>query len=258
MNLEERIKYLRAKGLSKKLSARWHKKWWGVLLLAILASLLLVSLSFIFLIIHLISNPVEMALVRKSLKSSDEVKSVYSDYNPANIKIVEGTNSYFLGAENPVLTIVVFSDFSCPICKESLPIISSLAIKYGEQVKIIVRDFPVISEESENLALVARCAGEQDKYWPMFYKLFDWQDELYNLGIGALVEEVGIVETDEFYNCIDEKKYISNIAKDKSDGVFLQIAGTPTWFINGVKVGEGAIPFSFWSEFLDKALKNKE
>ncbi|MDD3711539.1 MAG: thioredoxin domain-containing protein, partial [Patescibacteria group bacterium] len=149
------------------------------------------------------------------------------------------------------------SDFSCPYCKQSSETITALAVKYGQKLKIIVRDFPILSDDSINLAMVARCAGEQDKYWPMYYKLFELQKDYKELGIGNIIQSVGISDIDKFYNCLDNKKYLNDILKDASDAQFLKIGGTPAWFLNGSKVGEGAIPLATWVSFLDENLKDK-
>jgi predicted DsbA family dithiol-disulfide isomerase len=255
MSIDDRIEYLRRKGANKRVSSRWYKKWWGILLALALAGVLVYIVSFLFLILRLLNSPEEMNRVMQSswVNKETEIKSE-EEYFSGHRKLVEGIDNNFLGDEAAEIVITVFSDFTCPYCKESANTIASLAIKYGADIKIIMRDYPILSDDSLSLALVARCAGEQDKYWPMYYKLFENQAVYRDLGIGAIVNEVGITDASSFYNCLDSQKYLNNVIKDASDAQFLKVAGTPAWFVNGVKVGEGAIPFSVWSELLDEVL----
>lgn len=257
MNIEERIEYLRRKGEAKKASSHWYKKWWGILLLLLLSAILVYGLSFSFLIFRLIKNPLELKTFLNSRGNNTE-STTETDNSEANTKLIEGLGTNFLGAQTATFTLVVFSDFSCPYCKEASKTIAALAVKYNNSLKIIVRDYPILSEDSVDLAMVARCAGDQDKYWPMYYKLFELQKTFKDVGIASIIQTIGITDTEKFYNCIDEKKYLNDISKDASDGQFLKITGTPTWFLNGVKVGEGNIPLSVWTDFFDKFLKENK
>lgn len=255
MNLDEKIEYLRNKGLQKRAKHRWYKKWWGILLLIIISIIITYSLSFLFLIFHFVKNPDKI----NSLFNSQELQSpdINSGVNSQNIKIIEGNNNYFLGSATPKFTIVVFSDFTCPYCQQSSQIIANLAIKYGNDVKIIIRDYPIISDESLDLAISARCAGEQGKYWPMYYKMFEMQGQFLVSGINSIAQLVGVNDIDKFSNCVLEQKYLNDVLKDASDAEFLKTTGTPAWFVNGVKVSEGVVPFETWTKFLDEALKEK-
>ncbi len=258
MNIEDRIKYLREKGATKKALSRWYKKWWGILLILFFSAVLIYGLSFAFLMIRLMNNPDELGPVMNSMTLNKEgEKGFNTESSLANISLVEGQNSNFIGASEPLFTIVVFSDFSCPYSKESSDTITNLAVRYGQKLKIIVRDFPILSDDSVNLAMVARCAGEQDKYWPMYYKLFELQKDYKSLGIGNIIQSVGVSDVNKFYDCVDNQKYLNDILKDASDAQFLKIGGTPSWFLNGAKVSEGAIPLATWVGFLEANLKDK-
>jgi protein-disulfide isomerase len=257
MNIDERIEYLRKKGMAKRALSRWYKKWWGVLLIIVISLLLIYALSFAFLMIRLMNNPDELGSVMSSRITQQNQKNQKAQENYlANIRLVEGLNSNFLGPQEADFTIVVFSDFTCPYCKEASDTITKLAVKYGSKLKIIIRDFPILSDDSVDLAMVARCAGEQDKYWPMYYKLFEFQKDYKSLGIASIAQSANITDLDKFYNCIDQEKYLNDILKDASDAQFLKINGTPAWFLNGSKVGEGAIPFSTWDAFLTENIKD--
>lgn len=105
-----------------------------------------------------------------------------------------------------------------------------------------MRDYPALRQESVNLALAAHCAGEQNRFWQMHDKLFEKQDELLNLGINNInpyLKNLALelsLNTANFNQCLDEKKYLYRLNDDFADAEFLGVEGTPTWFINRYKI----------------------
>ena len=219
-----------------------HKKWFRVLAVIFL----LIFLSLIIALIFYFVNAV------KNYKNSD-----FKFDNPANVisgaeqeKIIG--DGYWIGSSNPKITIVEFGDFACLMCKNSFSKIRELGIKYKDDVKIVFRDFPVISENSMNLAISARCAGEQGFFWVMHDKLFINQGKSSTIEIKEMAEQIGL-DIDRFNNCFDNKKYISAINKDLEMARELNIKGTPTWFINGNKVS-GDIPYDIFLNIIEEML----
>ncbi|HOZ53284.1 MAG TPA: thioredoxin domain-containing protein [bacterium] len=255
MSLDNRIEYLIKKGDAKRARSRWYKKWWVIILLLIASAILIYVVSLIFLVGRLAKNPADLGnfLNSRSLLSLGE--NIASTSEQVNIKIIEGESNYFIGGSEAIFTVVVFSDFNCPYCQKSSDTVTKLAVKYGNKIKIIVRDYPVIGENSLELAMAARCAGEQDKYWPMYYKLFELQGQFTTSDLTSIAQAISVNDLNKFSQCLHDEKYKTNIIKDASDAQFLKIEGTPAWFINGEKAGEGNIPFEAWTSFLDNYLQ---
>jgi len=256
MKLEERIEYLQMKKRHRKVLRPWYKKWWGVSLLTLLGLILIFVTSFALLIIRLIKNPLEMATFLNPDYISQMTANIEPDEN--RIRLVEGPATYYLGSETPLATIVVFSDFTCPHCKTSANTIFELASKYEDSVKIIIRDFPVLTEGSLELALAARCAGEQGKYFTMYYQLFNKQGAFSNSDLSSLANSAGVKDLDKFSQCLSSEKYKNDVVKDFSDAQYLKVTGTPSWFIDGYSAGEGAVPVEAWSAFIEEKIKEKQ
>ncbi len=223
---------------------RWYKKKWGILFIALFTIALIFLIAFVFLVLNVIKKSNQGQLVPNPTSGGTEIS-----------KIITGPGDNFsIGATNPKITIVEFSDFSCPYCKNSFPVIRELSRKYKKNVKIIFRDYPIITEQSGDLAMAGRCAGEQGLFWPMHDKLFINQGVAERKEIINLAMQVG-TDVERFTKCFDSKKYLSKIQKDFSDGQELGITGTPTWFINGHKV-KGSLPLSAFEEIINKTIKN--
>jgi hypothetical protein len=71
------------------------------------------------------------------------------------------------GPKEAPVTIVEFSDFQCPFCKNVLPSVAQAMDRYPGKIKWVFRDFPIVSIHPTALKAheAARCAGEQGKFW---------------------------------------------------------------------------------------------
>lgn len=250
MSLSERLKYAEMKARHRKVLLPWYKKFWGKLTIIILAFILLIiALSTIY-----IYREVKRILAEESGLSLEKQQQTY-------LNLIKGAGGYSFGAVNPKITLIEFTDFACPYCKQAAPEIRSLVEEYRDDVRLVIRDFP-IHENSIDLALAMRCAGEQGKYWEGYDLMFQEQDllgdtgELLKVNLMAWAEILGL-NLERFETCFDERRYVSLIRRDYEDGIALEIRGTPTWFVNNYPI-TGYYPIEKFRELFDGALKELE
>ncbi len=155
-----------------------------------------------------------------------------------------------LGSNNPKVTIVEFSDFECPFCRQSFPTIRSLVSEFGDTVQYIYRDFPLesIHPNARAAAVAGYCAQKQDKFWQMHDKLFQNQDNLSELDILNYANQVGL-NISQFSTCIKSDEAQNEVSQDLVDGANAGALGTPTWFINGNRFA-GVIPEDVFREII--------
>ena len=243
MNLEERTKYLELKAQYGKKLSPWYKKWWGILILVILGLILILGTAAGLYIYNQVQEINSNNTYNQQVNSSQALQQAI---NP-------GTN-YYLGTNNAVLTIVEFSDFACPYCEQAYPVLKKINARYPGKVKIVFRDLP-LHENSVDLAMAARCAGEQGKFWEMHDQLFANQSSLKGTGdelksvVYGLAGTLGL-NAANFDSCYTNKKYLTNISKDFTDANTLKLKGTPSWFLNG-KLISGYIPETEFLTLLD-------
>jgi protein-disulfide isomerase len=110
-----------------------------------------------------------------------------------------------LGKAGAATSLIMYGDLQCPICKEYieeiLPEIIATDVKKGE-VKLVYRDFIIISEESIPAGEAAIAAGEQGKGWTFIELFYRNQGE----------ERSGYV-TEEFLESIGKAASIPDIAR---------------------------------------------
>lgn len=146
---------------------------------------------------------------------------------------VSADDDPWTGTAHAPITIIEFSDFECPYCKSSLPILNELLTTYPGQLKLVYRDFPGPNHhQALPAAEAAQCAAEQNQFWKYHDALFNTQDPGTLWNFSALAKEVGL-NPSLFDTCMKEHRYRQEVLKDLQDGLSLHVTSTPTFFING-------------------------
>lgn len=97
-----------------------------------------------------------------------------------------------LGDEDAKVTVIEFSDFQCPFCKQlfetSLTEIKKEYIDTGK-VKFYYRQYPIpgLHPNAMKASIASECANDQEKFWEMHDKLFTAQNDWANLDSAGAV-----------------------------------------------------------------------
>ncbi len=152
------------------------------------------------------------------------------------------------------VSIVEFSDFECPYCREEYPIIKQLLDTYGTQIRFQYRDFPISDahQNAQSAAEAAECAHAQSKFWEYHDILFEHQDSLAREDLGRYARDTGL-NLKLFNQCLDGRSKANEVIADFNDGRALGVGGTPTFFINGAKYA-GVYTFEEFTEIIEGLL----
>ncbi|HXG63479.1 MAG TPA: thioredoxin domain-containing protein [Blastocatellia bacterium] len=140
------------------------------------------------------------------------------------------------GGANAPVTIVEFTDFECPACARTQPILEEIVKEYGDKVRLVVRDFPLDQHKHAiKAAEAAEAAREQGKYWEYIALLFQNQAAL---GVDNLKEYATRLGLDrkKFDEALDSGKFADKVQSDMQDAWRVGVNATPTVFINGRRV----------------------
>ncbi len=141
-----------------------------------------------------------------------------------------------LGPERAPVTIVEFSDFNCPYCQQwHQTTFGPIMDAFPDQIRFVYRDFPILSQESAVAAQAAHCAADQGAYWEFHDALFSGR---YSLGREAYIRyanEIGL-DAVALEACLDQGRYAGMVQDSASYAAGLGITGTPTFFINGIRI----------------------
>lgn len=156
-------------------------------------------------------------------------------------KLVLGA-THVSGEEKALVTIVEFSDFQCPACREAAPVIEDLIRKYQGKIKFVYRHFPLTSIHKNAIlvAVAAEAAAEQSKFWEYSDILFDQQDAWSQIWdprelFLTYAKQVGVSDLAKFQTHIESQASRSRILSDMNLGNQIGVDATPTFFVNGEK-----------------------
>ena len=144
------------------------------------------------------------------------------------------------GNQKAVVTIVEFTDFECPGCARQHPVLERIVTEFKDQVRLVVRDFPLSQHaNARKAAEAAEAAREQGKYWEYAAVLFRNQSALGVDKLRQYATELGL-DRARFDASLDSGKFAEKVQRDLFDGRKLGINGTPTLYINGKRIADNS------------------
>lgn len=145
-----------------------------------------------------------------------------------------------------------FIDLQCEACRAAqTKIIPLLLERYGQKIRFEVNHFPIGGGHiySVYAAQAAECAADQGKFWEFEEMNYKNQDDL---GEKAVYDWARALKLDLplFERCLKSEIKKDTVLADRDEGDKRGVNGTPTFFVNGVRVEStiGAI-----GEAIDKA-----
>ena len=186
-------------------------------------------------------------------------------------------NGNSLGDPNAPIHITEFGDFQCPFCKRfhisTEPQLISTYIKTGKVYftyrsagNWVSKNIGQGRTESQDAALAAYCASDQNKFWEMHDALFANNGDVEDQGsftserLTTIAKGVGLDMT-KYQDCFDSGKYANKVQQDYADTLAAGIQGTPSFFVtykvNGVTKStliEGSQPFGAFQQAIDEIL----
>jgi protein-disulfide isomerase len=167
------------------------------------------------------------------------------------------TGAPSIGPSNAPVTVVEFGDFQCEFCKAFHDnTLQQLLSAYPTQIKFVWKNFPLtpLHPLAETMSEAAMCANDQGFFWQMSDLLFANQDATDSAALKALAHQnLTGLNTATFDLCLDSASHSAEIQQDKTDGTNAGVTGTPTFFINGLKV-VGNQPLSALQAIIDQEL----
>lgn len=183
--------------------------------------------------------------VKASVSNSNDAKTETSPSASASLtdeqknQLKEGQST---GPKDAKVVVSEFADFQCPACKQYEPTLEELRKTYANQVLFVFKHFPLYPQPHKNAmvaSIASESAGNQGKFWEYHDILYEKQDEWAELNDpkAKFAEYAGTVglDVERFKKDLDAEYGKDAINRDKDFGTSLQINGTPTIYINGVK-----------------------
>jgi protein-disulfide isomerase len=152
------------------------------------------------------------------------------------------------GPDTAPVTIVIFSDFECPYCREEAKTLrDTLPKKYPTEVRLVYKDFPLeaVHTWAKRAAIAGHCVIEQNPqaFWPYHDYMYEHQQEISNANLDNKVLEFAKqqnLDTLRLSSCVQNGATAKLVEDNQAQGRSLGVSQTPTLFVNGRQVS-GAV-----------------
>ncbi len=160
------------------------------------------------------------------------------------------TSSPVWGNPQGDVTVVEFFDYNCPYCKSVFPGMRKLVREDGN-IKVVMKEFPVLGPNSEYAARAALAAQKQGKYEAFHAQMMSKESRLSPEGIIAAAKKVGL-DIDQLKKDMESAGVTEELDRNNIWAQRLGVSGTPA-FVIGDELIPGAIDGRQMKRYVDKA-----
>ena len=173
------------------------------------------------------------------VEAAEQLKGQGSERQLAEIadRVMTPYPGAVLGNPNGKVTLVEFTDYACTYCRGSVADVEAL-IAASPDLRVVVRELPIIAPTSADAARWGLAAAEQGKY-PVFHKAMFAAGRTDPASIQAAARAAGL-DLDRARKVIADPRINAEIASNLEFARKLQISGTPSW-VAGKRLIIGAV-----------------
>lgn len=199
---------------------------------------------------EIIRQAIDILRAKDQQAKEDAAKSILKD-NKALLE--RDDNAPILGNPDGDVTVVEFFDYNCPYCKTAAPMVKA-AIASDAQLRVVYREWPILSDGSVIAARAALAARVQGKYEDFHWELMKIRNKIDESVVFKAAEKVGLdigqLKSDMKSPSIDE-----HIQKSMQLAQALNFSGTPS-FVIGNNMAPGLISPEQFQAMIDGARIN--
>jgi protein-disulfide isomerase len=166
-----------------------------------------------------------------------------------------GEHDHIDGDPTAAVTLLEYGDFQCPQCGQAYPIVKEIRARFGPRLRFAFRNFPLtnIHPDAQRAAEAAEWAASHGAFWPMHDALYEDQRHLSARPILARAQTLGL-DPAALQQAWETHALIGRVKEDFLSGIRSGVAGTPTFFINGV-LHQGEWTLEGLSRAVDETLR---
>jgi protein-disulfide isomerase len=138
-----------------------------------------------------------------------------------------------LGNPAAPVSMVEFSDFTCPFCQNVRAGLEAFVQARADRVKLFYKPFPIESHPGAvECAQAGEWAREKGRFWEMHDALFANPGAHTVDDLADLARSLGLSPA-ELREAIADKRYVPRIRESQAEARAAGIRGTPTLFLDG-------------------------
>ncbi|MBU2581866.1 MAG: DsbA family protein [Alphaproteobacteria bacterium] len=187
---------------------------------------------------YLLANPEILLEVQRSLETKmekEQEERLKTAIKENKDELYHRADAPSVGDPKAEITVVEFFDYNCGYCKRGFSEVAKL-VENDKKVRVVFKELPILSKQSEEASRVALAAKNQGKYWELHSAL------LQNRGSNDAESSLKIagklgLDVDRLKADMDSKEVTAEIEKVRDLAQKMGINGTPHFL-----VGDRTIP----------------
>jgi protein-disulfide isomerase len=173
------------------------------------------------------------------------------DHSQAKIPVLRTDLTF--GAADAKVTIVAFVDYQCPFCERVHSTLKDLGARYGDDVRLVIKNNPLPFHERAYEAALAATTVRALAGNPAAEKFFDrvlmQQKVLSSEKLELWANEVGLASV-VYREAMESRRFAARVDADIELAKRLGITGTPAFRINGINL-EGSQPIERFVDIVE-------
>jgi len=187
---------------------------------------------------YLLQNPqvlveVQTALEQKMAKEEAERTKVLVADNAK--EIYRHPDAPVAGNPNGDITVVEFFDYNCGYCKRGFHNIREL-IEKDKNVRVVFKELPILSKDSEDAAKIALAARAQGKYWELHQAMIESKGRVTEAAALEMAGKLGL-DVEKLKADKDGEAVKGELARVEALARKMGISGTPHFLVGSDAIG---------------------
>ena len=153
-----------------------------------------------------------------------------------SLRVPVGAADHAQGALDAPVVLVEYGDYQCPYCGEVAPLLKQLQQRFGDDLCLVFRNFPLPEAHPEAVAaaITAEFAGRHGRFWEAHDLLYANQDLLGEDLYLRIAQTLGL-DSAELAQALSGGPEGDRVEADLEGGLRSGVNGTPCFFINGTR-----------------------
>ena len=202
---------------------------------------------------YLLEHPeviVEAIQVLQNRQAEEEATAAGAKVTELRDQLLRDTRDPVIGNPKGDVTVVEFFDYLCGYCKQAQPVLMEL-VKADPNLRIVMKEFPILREESRLASRAALASVAQGKYAAFHEALINSRGLLSEDKIMTIATSVGL-DTERLKKDMAAPAIEAHINDVHALAAQLSINGTPSFVIGNTLV-PGAVNLDTLKDLVAKA-----
>jgi protein-disulfide isomerase len=192
----------------------------------------------------------------QQIKTAPAAAPARPQVDPNKVYNIPAGVSPLKGPKDAKVTIVKFSDYQCPFCAQSAPLVDQVLQAYPKDVNYVYKQFPLttIHPQAMGASKAALAAGKQGKFWEMHALIFENYRQLSPEKLKELAKQLNL-DMAQWEADMNSPAVQAEIDEEMKQARAADVTGTPTIFVNGKRLMNRS--FDGFKQAIDSAMAGK-